>query len=127
MYYIGLVSYRAGDLVHTKRCLTVVYVQGVPNTPTITIRIPTELLRAIRARAKALGVPYQTLMRDALKEAFPEPQEEALALSGPSQDLGAGMGSEAVPGRPRRKGDPWSCPRCHRMVPAMNLCNHGSV
>ena len=39
-------------------------------TKTISIRLPEDLLHAIKARANALDVPYQSLMKMALYEAF---------------------------------------------------------
>ncbi len=39
-------------------------------TKTISIRLPADLLHVIKVRANALDVPYQSLMKMALYEAF---------------------------------------------------------
>ena len=43
-------------------------------TQTISIRLPVDLLHAIKTRANALDVPYQSLMKMALYEAFMKEQ-----------------------------------------------------
>jgi len=41
--------------------------EAEPKTARITMRLPEGLMAALKARAKARGIPYQRLMREALE------------------------------------------------------------
>ena len=43
--------------------------EHMPKTARITMRVPAPLVEALKARAKARGIPYQRLVREAIEKA----------------------------------------------------------
>ena len=43
--------------------------ERLPKTARITMRIPEELVTALKAKAAARGIPYQRLIREAIEKA----------------------------------------------------------
>ena len=43
--------------------------ERLPKTARITMRVPEELVTALKARAAARGIPYQRLIREAIEKA----------------------------------------------------------
>jgi len=45
-----------------------------PKNASVNLRLPEQLLEAVRGRAKRLGVPYQRFIRMALERALHDPK-----------------------------------------------------
>lgn len=58
------------DYLDWKEAQRAVFPNLKKTTRTISIRLPADLLHAIKMQANALDVPYQSLMKMALYEAF---------------------------------------------------------
>ncbi|TVR45382.1 MAG: ribbon-helix-helix protein, CopG family [Rhodobacteraceae bacterium] len=46
--------------------------ETLPKSARITMRLPEPLIAALKAKAKARGIPYQRLIREALERALDE-------------------------------------------------------
>ena len=46
--------------------------EALPKSARITMRLPEPLIAALKAQAKARGIPYQRLIREALERALDE-------------------------------------------------------
>ena len=46
--------------------------EALPRSARITMRLPEPLIAALKAQAKARGIPYQRLIREALERALDE-------------------------------------------------------
>lgn len=44
--------------------------EALPKSARLTMRLPEPLIVALKARAKARGIPYQRLVREALEQAL---------------------------------------------------------
>jgi len=44
--------------------------EALPKSARVTMRLPEPLIAALKARAKARGIPYQRLIREALERAL---------------------------------------------------------
>ena len=44
--------------------------ESLPKSARVTLRLPEPLIAALKARAKARGIPYQRLIREALERAL---------------------------------------------------------
>jgi predicted DNA binding CopG/RHH family protein len=47
-----------------------------PKAATISMRVPTELLDAVKARASSEGIPYQRFIRRTLEQALAVPEKK---------------------------------------------------
>lgn len=46
--------------------------ESLPKSARVTMRLPEPLIAALKAQAKARGIPYQRLIREALERALTE-------------------------------------------------------